>query len=318
MIVQPGSTGAAVSQIEQRLIELGLYTGSVDGVYGGGVRSAVLSFQRSNGLSADGIVGPATWDALFANQSQSPISLLSAPLAGRCLALTGTFETSTPPPLCFSALAGDFDRMGISFGALQWNLGQGSLQPLLEDMLALHPSVIGSIFQDDLPTLTNTLALAIPDQLAWARSIQSESFHLNEPWNGMFRALGRTPEFQAIETAHVAKTSAVAGELCARYQLTTERAHALMFDIVTQNGSIPDAVEAQILSDYAAIPDGDPAAVEVARLRVIANRRAEAARPQYVEEVRTRKLCIANGGGTVHGLHYQLEEQFGIGLIPAA
>ena len=32
-----------------------------------------------------------------------------------------------------AGLSGDFDGQGLSFGVLQWNLGQGSLQPLLAD-----------------------------------------------------------------------------------------------------------------------------------------------------------------------------------------
>ena len=40
---------------------------------------------------------------------------------------------------------------------------------------------------------------------------------------------------------------------------------------------------------------------EVARLRIFANRRAEAANPKWVEDVRMRKLTIANGQGTAAG-----------------
>ena len=50
--------------IQQKLKELGYYKGSVDGVYGQGTRSAVISFQKANGLTADGIVGPKTAQAL--------------------------------------------------------------------------------------------------------------------------------------------------------------------------------------------------------------------------------------------------------------
>jgi len=88
-----------------------------------------------------------------------------------------------------------------------------------------------------------------------------------------------------------------------------------MFDIKTQNGSIGSAVKAQILSDFSNLPPTLPEEEqETARLRIVANRRAEAANKKWVEDVRERKLCIANGGGNVHGIQYDLEGQFGIGL----
>jgi hypothetical protein len=49
---------------------------------------------------------------------------------------------------------------------------------------------------------------------------------------------------------------------------------------------------------------------------VIAERRAEAARPQFVADVRDRKLTIARGEGTVHGRRYHLADDFGITLAP--
>ncbi len=50
--------------IQQKLKELGYYPGSVDGIYGQGTRTAVISFQKANGLTADGVVGPKTAKAL--------------------------------------------------------------------------------------------------------------------------------------------------------------------------------------------------------------------------------------------------------------
>jgi hypothetical protein len=92
-----------------------------------------------------------------------------------------------------------------------------------------------------------------------------------------------------------------------------------MFDISVQNGSISSATEAIIRQDFAAFPnDLSPMDLEVAKMRSIANRRAEAANPKFIEDVRVRKLTIANGQGTVHGVTRNLEQDFGIRLQPVA
>jgi hypothetical protein len=204
--------------------------------------------------------------------------------------------------------------MGISYGVLQWNLGQGTLQPLFSDMIAAHQGVVAGIFGDKLDAFKSMLAGTRDAQLAWARSIQDPVRHVVlEPWKGVLLALGRTPEFQAVQVAHAGRVYQNAVNLCRRFGVNTERALALMFDISVQNGGIDDAVDQKIRADFVAIPAED----EVARLRSIANRRAEASNPKYVEDVRVRKLTIANGQGTVHNVWYDLAEQFGIRLESA-
>jgi hypothetical protein len=315
-----GSTGDPVRRLEQRLRDLGLYTGPIDSVFGGGVESGVKSFQKANSLQPDGIVGARTWTALFPGAAPPVPLLLSQPIAQRCLALTGAFETSTGFPDCYCGLTGDFDGQGMSYGVLQWNIGQGTLQPLFSDMLAAHQGIIANIFHDNLDAITKMLASPRDEQLAFVRSIQDPNRHLVfEPWRGLFQALGRTPEFQAIQTNHAGRIHQNALDLCGRYGVNTERALALMFDICVQNGSISAATESIIRADFDAMPaSSDPMVIEVARLQAIANRRAEAASPRFVEDVRTRKLTIANGQGVVHSIPYHLEEQFGIRLTPAA
>lgn len=59
-----GSTGQEVRTIQDKLRRWGYYSGEVDGIYGSGTRKAVVAFQRKNGLTADGIVGPNTLRAL--------------------------------------------------------------------------------------------------------------------------------------------------------------------------------------------------------------------------------------------------------------
>ena len=52
-----GSQGEKVWQLQERLKELGYYTGEVDGQFGPGTREAVIAFQKKNGLDADGLAG---------------------------------------------------------------------------------------------------------------------------------------------------------------------------------------------------------------------------------------------------------------------
>lgn len=317
MLLHLGSTGDDVGRLESRLGELGLYSGS-DNTYSAAVESAVKAFQKSKGLAPDGVVGDQTWAALFPGADAVPpvIPLADAPLVHRCLALTGTFETSMAAPDCYAGLSGDFDGQGLSFGVVQWNIGQGTLQPLLQEMIAGHEDVMSGLFGNRLDAFRTMLASPLAAQLVWVRGIQDPVRHtISEPWNELFRSLGRTPEFQAIEVAHADAIHQAALQLCARFGVTTERAVALMFDIRVQNYSISAATEAKIRADFSAIPTGTaPLDAEVAKLQSIANRRAEAASPRYVEDVRVRKLAIANGSGTVHGVQYDLERQFGIGL----
>ncbi len=55
-----GSRGTEVRNIQQRLKNWGYNVGAVDGVYGAKTEAAVKKFQRNNGLTPDGIAGPAT------------------------------------------------------------------------------------------------------------------------------------------------------------------------------------------------------------------------------------------------------------------
>ena len=63
-VLKQGSKGGEVKEVQRRLKLWGYYKGSVDGVFGAGTRSAVISFQKKNGLTADGVVGKSTYKAL--------------------------------------------------------------------------------------------------------------------------------------------------------------------------------------------------------------------------------------------------------------
>ena len=62
-ILKLHSAGDLVVWAQEHLVTAG-YATAVDGSYGPSTQSAVESFQTAQGLTADGIVGPATWAAL--------------------------------------------------------------------------------------------------------------------------------------------------------------------------------------------------------------------------------------------------------------
>jgi len=62
--LRQGSSGPDVTDLQQKLKDLGFDPNGVDGNFGPGTRDAVIAFQQSKGLQADGIAGPATLAAL--------------------------------------------------------------------------------------------------------------------------------------------------------------------------------------------------------------------------------------------------------------
>lgn len=66
-----GSRGEEVRKIQQKLKNWGYYSGGVDGIYGTKTQNAVKSFQRKNGLTADGIAGKDTLNAMGISSSSS-------------------------------------------------------------------------------------------------------------------------------------------------------------------------------------------------------------------------------------------------------
>lgn len=68
--LQSGSSGQSVRQLQYMLNVVAQFVNSIptvaeDGIFGEATQNAVRAFQRFAGLTVDGVVGPATWNALY-------------------------------------------------------------------------------------------------------------------------------------------------------------------------------------------------------------------------------------------------------------
>ena len=72
-VLLEGSTGPAVTRLQQHLQQLGYFNANPTGHFRRITKDAVIAFQRNAGIPADGIVHQQTWNALLGySQSQTP------------------------------------------------------------------------------------------------------------------------------------------------------------------------------------------------------------------------------------------------------
>ncbi|MGF1537827.1 MAG: peptidoglycan-binding protein, partial [Elainellaceae cyanobacterium] len=76
VVIERGSSGDLVSELQRRLTTLGYYDGPVSGFFGELTEAAVIQFQEDQGLVGDGIVGASTASALRETDAADPGNLL--------------------------------------------------------------------------------------------------------------------------------------------------------------------------------------------------------------------------------------------------
>jgi len=190
----------------------------------------VYSSTRSSGKTA--VYWRSDSDAMIAG-TYIPGTITFNKAIKKAVTLTHAFEGSS-----FSTVIGNFDGAGISVGILGWNIGQGSLQPLLLKMNKTYPAVMKRAFGDKYGEITSVLTKSNIDQLAWAISINDSNNNIIPTWNSKFKALGNTTEFQNIQLQEESNIINSARKIFNDFGLSTERGLALAFDIAVQNGSV--------------------------------------------------------------------------------
>jgi len=124
-----GFRGAIVNKIQKALRQEGYYTGTLDGLYGGGTERAVSLYQMEQTLEATGKVDDVTW--------QSLMRMDIPPIQERCLQLTAAFEGHG-----FGMIQGNWDGAWLTRGMIGFTLKHGELSRIVVEVFAAHPEVV--------------------------------------------------------------------------------------------------------------------------------------------------------------------------------
>jgi len=258
------------------------------------------------------------------------------------LKVTGHFEDSSDP---LGAVTGDFDGMGISVGVLQWNIGSGSLQPMVKALG--RDAVVAALptCGQDLWTACNS---ARSQGLEICRGWQSGAT-LHPTIRNELKAFARGDLFLPQQMAQAGK---VAGDALAAAKAYTAQqgpgavvskaVFCWFFDVYTQNGGLKgldhDDVRAFVgahpkdkaddficdwlagrNSAFAGFKDSlrnaviwrDKVPAAKLGLFVLSYLRSQKSRLEYRADVLNRKATIALGHGVVHGETHDLTALLG-------
>ena len=216
-------------------------------------------------------------------------------------AITSFFETNGR----MDAVTGNFDGQILSVGALQWNIRQGTLQPLILKSHEENPLLFQEIFgaaadlvlqaaqSNHIPTF---LAMLENDRLkpTWRR--------IWSRWASAFadlqKTVGAQPYFQK------------AYKIVTTLKLASARSFCWAFDLAVQNGGM-GRLMAEALRIVTLVSEDEREA-----LRRLTELRGTLVRKQFLTDYLSRKLAIVYGRGIVRGAPLDLEKKFNLSDDP--
>jgi peptidoglycan hydrolase-like protein with peptidoglycan-binding domain len=296
-----GARGEIVRKIQRRLKARGFDPKGIDGDYGENTRKAVRALQRATGLQPTGQVDVTSWRRLMAR----PIPTVR----DRSLQLTAAFEGHD-----FTLAQGNFDGAGVTWGIIGFTLRHGELGKIVLEIQDRNPALVRQAFGAKTDELLRILRGSKAKQLAFADGISlgASKVRLAEPWRSAFRRFGEMEAVQAVQLRFADRDYfRPAVQTARRLRLKTELGLALAFDIHVQNGGVSSRAQEEIKRQLAQ----HPVDTELERRVIIANAVANHARPQFREDVRSRKLTIATGTGRAHGETFVLRN-WGLAAVP--
>ncbi|MGE0631606.1 MAG: hypothetical protein AB7O96_04315 [Pseudobdellovibrionaceae bacterium] len=260
------------------------------------------------------------------------------------LNISGSFEG----PNGWKNISNNFDGMGLSMGLLNQTLGTGSLQPLLVAMKKQHYTIMQKQFANsrlqsllgmlskwedatsrnnsvqsedtELPLSSrldndwqpenelrpfNSTASPNTASVAWAvATLYTESESFKTDWKRDLQKLIKTSDYISLQVNAAQTLHKRSKKYQARLKMKSLRSYLLMFDFVVQNGGITDEEFAEWDKKI------ESSMTEKDKLKTLLKIRIRRVRPEYVNDVRSRKNSIIEGQGLVHGENRDYEKEY--------
>lgn len=265
-----GSAGEWVEKVQEALGRNGFSFLAPNREFGRDTLEAVMRFQAQEfgAGQADGVVGPNTAGALglewppyeverSGRSAAAPRQLAAevpapdeVPDEWRAAAarITPGFEVAGDPYL---GVSGDFDGMGVSCGALQWNIGKGSLQPMVR---AVTEARVAALMPELGPQMWRACTSNVSAGLSIVRAWQTGA-KLTPVARSELRALMGSPEMRAQQDMKIEALARRALAAAERWATSAGRARATkreflwFFDLLTQNGGL-EGLTAAVVQDF--------------------------------------------------------------------
>jgi hypothetical protein len=148
----------------------------------------------------------------------------------------------------------------------------------------------------------------------WAKkNLMDNNKDIKTDWADQFKMASQSSEYRSIQVSEAETLHRGALKYYNYFKMTQLRSYLFFFDIVVQNGGLPDAV----LAKYNKWLRANPKSSEGTRLRRILTLRLPYVRRKYRADVQSRKLSIINGKGKVHGKPRNYKTEFCKDVISA-
>lgn len=285
--------GESIRRLQLALLAADVDPKGADGVFGGDTEAALKTWQRKNKHPVTGTVGEVEWQSLMGTKAPD--------ILDRALQVTADFEGHG-----FTKIAGNFDGAGLTWGVIGFTLKHGELSKLVLKAYRNHRKLVERTFGSLTDELIAMMKAKWPEQRKWANAISvgPNKYRVDQEWEDAFARFGALDQVQALQMAVVENPFWKRARKDAKtFGLDSELGIALAFDIAVQNGGISESEGRSLRAWMKRNPNGTARQRRAALGEII----AKASNPKWAADVRSRKLTLATGTGTVHQSRYRIE-----------